>query len=416
MEKIIFERESYYQNIFDNLKDYDVCINLSVNGPGNSKYSNEAKLLISYFDKLIDYYYLKKEVSNTAQGLQITYYLKDVTAKEVKEEMVKLEDNHPLGRFIDLDVFERDNPVSLSRNRLRKCYLCDEPAFVCQRNRTHRLTDLEIYFKREVLNFLGEEISRLVEKSILLELNLHPKFGLVTPYTSGSHYDMNYDLMLKGAKSIIPFLREMFKAVPRITNPLELIINNQVIGVIAEKQMLKATNGVNCYKGLIYNLGVLITASTFAIINLEDYDYTYIFAKEMAKETFNQNDFNTYGEKVYQKYSFGGIREEAMSGFPSVQKVLPLLDNFEDKTLLKALVKLIIKTNDTVLLKRSGSLDNLKQIKKKFKSLNIDDMDEVNELSDYCIENNLSFGGSADLLTTSIYLKKMQEIFSFIQL
>lgn len=416
MNQILFEKEKYYKNILTNLKEYDVCINLSVNGPGNSKYSNEAKLLIAYFDKLINYDYLKKDYSITAEGPQITYYLKDVSATEIKKQMVSLEDNHPLGRFVDLDVFEKDSDKSLSRNELRKCYLCDNPAFVCQRNRTHRILDLEIYFKKEVLNYLSEIVTSAIKESILLELNLDPKFGLVTPKTSGSHPDMDYDLMIKAGTAIIPYLREMFKATPRITNPLELIINNQAIGVLAEKAMLKATNGVNCYKGLIYNLGVLITASTYAIINNEDFDYTFIFAKEMAKETFKQNNYNTYGEKAYQKYNFGGIRKEALSGFPSVQKVLPILENFKDQTLLNTLIKLIIKTDDSVLLKRSGNIETLKEIKKKFKSLDVNNIDEVRALSDYCINNNLSFGGSADLLVTSIYLKKIQEIFNFIQI
>ena len=156
MEKMILDNDKYYQNIIDNLLDYDVCINMSVNAPGDSKYSNEAKLLVAYFDKLINYDYVKKETYNTLKGIQINYFINGVKADDVKNEMVKLEDEHPLGRFIDLDVFEKNSKQSLSRDTLRKCYLCDKPAFVCQREENHRKIDLEIYFKREILNYLSE--------------------------------------------------------------------------------------------------------------------------------------------------------------------------------------------------------------------------------------------------------------------
>lgn len=92
MENKIIEKDKYYQDIMSNLKDYDVCINLSVNGPGESKYSHEAKLLVLYFDKLINYKYVKKEINNLGQGLQITYYINGLSAQEVKAEMIKLEE------------------------------------------------------------------------------------------------------------------------------------------------------------------------------------------------------------------------------------------------------------------------------------------------------------------------------------
>ncbi|MGI6787038.1 MAG: triphosphoribosyl-dephospho-CoA synthase [Acholeplasmataceae bacterium] len=415
MENKIIEKDKYYQDIMSNLKDYDVCINLSVNGPGESKYSHEAKLLVLYFDKLINYKYVKKEINNLGQGLQITYYINGLSAQEVKAEMIKLEDNHPLGRFVDIDVFEKNNRVSLSRNSLRKCYLCDKPAFVCQRNQEHELIDLEIYFKKEILNYFGEVISKTIKESILLELNLDPKFGLVTPYSNGSHNDMNYQLMILASEAIIPYLREMFKAAVRIDNPYELIINNQVIGKLAEEQMLRTTNNVNCYKGLIYNLGLIITASTYALVNLQSFDYTYIVAKEMSKQTFQNNNLDTFGQKVYKTYNFGGIRSEAMSGYPSIKQVLSELTDFSDKKLIKTLVKLITITNDSVLLKRSKSIEKMDLVIQKFKLLNLHNQEEVKLLTNYCIQNNLSFGGSADLLITSIYLKKLLNKFSFIE-
>lgn len=52
-----------------------------------------------------------------------------------------------------------------------------------------------------------------------MELNLHPKFGLVTPYSNGSHDDMNYELMKEAQEVIIPGLIEMFFVGLEANNP-----------------------------------------------------------------------------------------------------------------------------------------------------------------------------------------------------
>lgn len=413
MSTVISEKDQYYENIINNLKSYDVCINLSVNGPGNSKYSPEAKLLIIYFDKLITFNYTKRIVSNTLKGPQITYYINSQSALDIKNEMIKLEDNHPLGRFVDIDVFEKNNPKSLRRSQLRKCFLCNNPAFVCQRKETHSKNELEIFFKKEVLTFFGEMISKIISESMLLELNLDPKFGLVTPYTNGSHPDMDYELMVTAGNSITPYLREMFKAAVRIDNLFELIINNQVIGKLAEEHMLMITKGVNCYKGLIYNLGLMITASTWALLHNYRFEETFDLAKKIALKTFNNEEIETFGYNAYQHLNFGGIRKEALNGFPSIQEVLPILTKTDDLNLLEVLIKLIIITEDSVLLKRSGSMEMMSEVIAKFKQIDYQNLDEVRSLTKFSIDNNLSFGGAADLLVTTIYIKKIESIFNF---
>ena len=41
---------------------------------------------------------------------------------------------------------------------------------------------------------------------MIKELDLHPKFGLVTPISNGSHKDMNYKLMIKARMLLCPIL------------------------------------------------------------------------------------------------------------------------------------------------------------------------------------------------------------------
>ena len=63
---------------------------------------------------------------------------------------------------------------------------------------------------KEFSSYLKRLIKKMINTAMLDELNLHPKFGLVTPYTSGSHKDMDYSLMVNAKNAILDDLVEMF--------------------------------------------------------------------------------------------------------------------------------------------------------------------------------------------------------------
>ncbi|ANE77197.1 citrate lyase holo-[acyl-carrier protein] synthase [Dickeya solani] len=66
-------------------------------------------------------------------------------ALSVKAAAIALEDQHPLGRLWDFDVF-CPQEGSISRTLLahdrRRCILCDESAHACARSRRHALPDV----------------------------------------------------------------------------------------------------------------------------------------------------------------------------------------------------------------------------------------------------------------------------------
>ena len=51
---------------------------------------------------------------------------------------------------------------------------------------------------------------------------------------------------------------------------------------------------------------------------------------------------------------------------------------------------------------------------KVFKKLNCNDLDEVNNLTEEMIEENLSFGGSADLLVCTLFVRIVQSQYNLI--
>ena len=68
------------------------------------------------------------------------YFLVSMEAADAKRLACCIEDTHPLGRLMDIDVFWPD-AVPMERAALgfppRRCLLCDKPARVCMRAHTH---------------------------------------------------------------------------------------------------------------------------------------------------------------------------------------------------------------------------------------------------------------------------------------
>ena len=97
-----------------------------------------------------------------------------------------------------------------------------------------------------------------------------------------------------------------------------------------------------------------------------------------------------------------------INALPSVRKALETLNDFSRETLLMTLIGLIRDVEDTVLLKRAESLDRYLYYRKLIGSITNFDEERIKEITRECIENNLSFGGSADLLIVTIFLKKVE--------
>lgn len=72
------------------------------------------------------------------------FFLVPDAAPAVKRLCCSLEESHPLGRLMDIDVIGPEGPVSRTEVgfQARKCLLCDQPARVCMRARTHTSEEL----------------------------------------------------------------------------------------------------------------------------------------------------------------------------------------------------------------------------------------------------------------------------------
>lgn len=74
-------------------------------------------------------------------------------AEKIKDLMIKIEEEHKLGRIFDIDVIDI-NGEKISRKKFRKCFICDKQAQECARSRQHSVEEM---FKK---------IQELIEKNL----------------------------------------------------------------------------------------------------------------------------------------------------------------------------------------------------------------------------------------------------------
>lgn len=72
------------------------------------------------------------------------YFIVDMPLADAKRTACRIEDTHPLGRLMDIDVITADGPLSRGSIGLpeRRCLLCDQPARMCMRARNHTAAQL----------------------------------------------------------------------------------------------------------------------------------------------------------------------------------------------------------------------------------------------------------------------------------
>lgn len=416
-------REEKIRFITSFIETNHVVITIKANIPGIDKNIKEAYILCHLFSSLLSKKLEFKEIINkeTVDG-PIIYMILDATdINLLKKQCIKLEESHPLGRFIDLDCYDQFNSISRKelQMKLRKCYLCDEPAFICAKKRKHTHEELIDYVKTNVRQYIHKHLTNSIHEAMIEELNFDFKFGCVSQKSSGSHIDMNIDLMKSTIPIILPYLLKIFELIYKDHDDLVLLKQARIIGIEAEQAMFEHTKGINTYKGLIFLLGFFLLALGKTMTTFSN-DDLFNHMIEIAKPI--KNDFlidtKTQGMKAYQDYHMLGIRGEVLSGLSTLRKTIdqyPYQQELNKSQLLSVFVKFIIDLEDTVFLKRAKSLKKYEDIKNEFRNLDLNDSIKVNKLNQKMIDQHLSFGGSADMLVLYILIFKLnQNIFQII--
>ena len=380
---------------------------------------------------------LSAEAHCAATGCE-AFYVLDADPMTIKKFTTDIEDATPLGRLFDMDVLRPDG-TKVDREELslsgRRCLICGGPAKVCSSRRIHTVAELQT----KTTDILTETLdawdaataAQQAIRALLYEVTTTPKPGLVDRRNSGSHTDMDSFTFMSSAAALYPYFEACAK-VGRETmdRPApETFAALRPLGCEAEGEMLDATNGVNTHKGAVFSIG--ITCAALGRLNRAEWCDPTRVLQEVAAMTMGltQQDLAdvttenavTAGQKLYAQYGITGIRGQVEAGLPVVlHHGLPVLENglklgYDiNRAGCAALLEILVHSTDTNMIARSSrerQLAWVARVKELLAQTPYPDEEALVELDDQFIAENLSPGGSADLLalTYLLYFFKTEE-------
>lgn len=445
--EFLFDRDrrvSYQEDLLKKNKN-KTLVTIRINYPGieKSNYITDDIVNIIYKDILIYYgkFIVFKHKYKNKEGV-VAHFLFDLDFVDVKKEMINVEEEHILGRCLDIDVYtlKNDKIIGISRSDLykksRKCFICDLDAKICSRAQTHTIEDIKEYFEvvykrykemEKKTDFLSYRVSQLALKAMISEVSTFPSFGLVSPVSSGSHKDMDYYTFLNSSMAITPYLKEMFRLGYSHYPPEYIFHTIRNVGKECEEEMFKATNNINTHKGMIFLMGICMAAIGKALYHNEEFSQIQEIIKDMVKNIFN--DFKnldikktlTHGERLYLEHGFTGIRGQVRDGLSIIFE--HIIDKYKDSKLKKndlytqILIELMSKVEDSTIVYRHD-MNTLRKVQSDAKELlkiggilTEEGKKKCYALEDLYINENISPGGCADLLAVSILLMDVKKCY-----
>ncbi|RRD40692.1 citrate lyase holo-[acyl-carrier protein] synthase [Leptotrichia sp. OH3620_COT-345] len=414
------KRVEYQKKLIEKYKK--TLVVLKANFPGKNKNlplaDNIVDAISEEIDKLFEKNIIFRENFRNEEG-KFFFYILEGNAYNIKKSMIILEESHELGRCADIDVHTPEGNV-LSRkdigNSFRKCFLCNDKAYNCVRSMKHSYEELYNFLEEKYRNYIAHKFSLAALEGLIYEVSAYPSFGLVSPVNTGSHKDMNFYTFLESGFAI----EKAFYEITRIGySDIELDTAFSIareIGKKAEISMMRATKNVNTHKGLIFLMGITVLATARNFYLGKNIEKIPELIRKITKNILDDfknigNKENlTNGEKLYVKYGFTGIRGEVREGLTGIfDDILPFYDEnlkcYSKNTVCSmTLIKLMNIINDSTIVHRHG-IEMLSEVKKRTKSLiGISEKEKLEKFEKWCIENNISPGGSADVLAVVIFL------------
>ncbi len=262
------------------------------------------------------------------------------------------------------------------------------------------------------------------------EILAAPKPGLVDPVHCGSHSDMSWITFLRSAARLAPFWAEQAEEGMNTRDDDALMTNLRARGVEMENAMFEATEGINTHKGLVFALSLLTGAAGSCLARYGACTPERICRRaaeiaapacraEFEKMTSGGPDHaSTHGQRIFLRHGTGGIRKEAMNGFPTLlEHGLPSLEtalssgaDLNDAA-LSALLALMEHCEDTNVVHRAGFdfwqgiyRERVLEASSRFDPLRPGSYEALRDLDDLLLAYRASPGGAADLLACTLFL------------
>lgn len=249
-------------------------------------------------------------------------------------------------------------------------------------------------------------VADLAERALRLELDTTPKPGLVDRRDNGAHKDMDYALMSKSISALRPYLTRLAVESAKDIDPAKI----KEIGIEAEKAMLKATGGVNTHKGALFCIGLSVAAASCLACStgaVEAYSFKELVSR-VASEIPSAR--GTHGAEAKRSFKAVGALENARAAYPELfADWLPYYRSLEGDPFRchKTLLHIMTTLDDTNILHRRGA-EGLAHAEAEAARL-LEDFSEsgLSSLNKDFIRENISPGGSADMLSLTIFINSI---------
>ena len=249
-------------------------------------------------------------------------------------------------------------------------------------------------------------VADLAERALRLELDTTPKPGLVDRQDNGAHKDMDYALMSKSISALRPYLTRLAVESAKDIDPAKI----KEIGIEAEKAMLKATGGVNTHKGALFCIGLSVAAASYLASttgSVEAYSFKELVSRAASEIPAAQG---THGAEAKRSFKAVGALENARAAYPELFAYwLPYYLSLEGDPFLchKTLLHIMTTLDDTNILHRRGA-EGLAHAEAEAARL-LEDFSEsgLSSLNKDFIRENISPGGSADMLSLTIFIESI---------
>lgn len=259
------------------------------------------------------------------------------------------------------------------------------------------------YIPKSTIPYL---VADLAERALRLELDTTPKPGLVDRRDNGAHKDMDYALMSKSISALRPYLTRLAVESAKDIDPAKI----KEIGIEAEKAMLKATGGVNTHKGALFCIGLSVAAAS-NLASATGSVQTYSF-KELVSRAASEipSARGTHGAEAKRSFKAVGALENARAAYPELfTDWLPYYLSLEGDPFRchKTLLHIMTTLDDTNILHRRGA-EGLAHAEAEAARL-LEDFSEsgLSSLNKDFIRENISPGGSADMLSLTIFIESI---------
>ena len=270
-------------------------------------------------------------------------------------------------------------------------------------------------------------IGHLASMALQAELDTTPKPGLVDRNDNGAHRDMDHALMQRSIKALHPYFVRLAKLGFTDKQPCHDEIVH--IGIEAEREMFKATGGVNTHKGALFSIGlaaVALAGEAFSRITQAERCGTMAYNDVNSKQIQSLSnsiaslarlfpDTNgTHGSKAKANNILKGALDNAREGYTQLFKAwLPFyIDRIaegDNYALHKTLLRIMCDLDDTNIVYRT-SMETMQEVKTEARQMldtsrNIVNFEAALQAmnTDY-IHCNISPGGSADMLSLVVFL------------